>query len=67
VSYLIKKSISLASGSSTPGKNTVGKITKKQILEIAKKKMVDMNATNLDSCASMIAGTALSMGIEVVE
>ena len=67
VSYLIKKSISLAKGSSNPGKDMVGKITKQQIVEIAKKKMVDMNATSIESCISMIAGTAVSMGLEVVE
>ena len=67
VSYLIKKSISLAKGSANPGKDMVGKITKQQITEIAKKKMVDMNATSLESCISMIAGTAVSMGLEVVE
>ena len=67
VSYLIKKSISLAKGSSNPGKDVVGKITMEQIKEIAKKKMVDMNAASIDSCASMIAGTAISMGLEVVE
>jgi large subunit ribosomal protein L11 len=67
VSYLIKKSISLAKGSSNPGKDVVGKITMEQIKEIAKKKMVDMNATSIESCASMIAGTAISMGLEVVE
>jgi len=67
VSYLIKKSISLAKGSSNPGKDMVGKITKQQIAEIAKKKMVDMNATSIESCISMIAGTAVSMGLEVVE
>jgi large subunit ribosomal protein L11 len=67
VSYLIRKSISLAKGSSNPGKDMVGKITLQQIKEIAKKKMVDMNATNLESCISMITGTAISMGLEVVE
>ena len=67
VSYLIKKSISLAKGSSSPGKDVVGKITMEQIKEIAKKKMVDMNAASIESCASMIAGTAISMGLEVVE
>ena len=67
VSYLIKKSISLAKGSSNPGKDMVGKITKQQITEIAKKKIVDMNATSIESCISMISGTAVSMGLEVVE
>jgi large subunit ribosomal protein L11 len=67
VSYLIKKSISLAKGSSNPGKDMVGKITKQQILEIAKKKMVDMNSASIESCISMISGTAVSMGLEVVE
>ena len=42
-------------------------ITKQQILNVAKKKMVDMNASSLEACASMVAGSALSMGLEVIE
>ena len=67
VSYLIMKEIKLAKGSSNPGKDTAGKITKAQIANVAKKKMVDMNATSLEACMAMVAGSALSMGLEVVE
>ena len=67
VSFLIQKEIKLAKGSSNPGKESAGKITKQQILNVAKKKMVDMNTTNLDACASMVAGSALAMGLEVIE
>jgi len=59
--------IKLAKGSSNPGKDSAGKITKDQILVVAKKKMVDMNATDLEACAKMVIGSALSMGLEVVE
>jgi large subunit ribosomal protein L11 len=67
VSYLIQKEIKLAKGSSNPGKDSAGKITKQQILNVAKKKMADMNANSLEACASMVAGSALSMGLEVIE
>jgi large subunit ribosomal protein L11 len=67
VSFLIKKEIKLTKGSSNPGKDSAGKITKTQIANVAKKKMVDMNATNLEACISMVAGSALSMGLEVVD
>jgi large subunit ribosomal protein L11 len=67
VSYLIMKEIKLEKGSSTPGKATAGKITMTQIRNVAKKKMADMNATDLEACASMVKGSAISMGLEVVE
>ena len=67
VSFLIQSEIKLAKGSSNPGKDSAGKITKQQILNVAKKKMVDMNATSLEACASMVSGSALSMGLEVIE
>ena len=67
VSFLIKKEIKLAKGSSNPGKDSAGKITKTQIANVAKKKMVDMNATDLEACISMVTGSALSMGLEVVD
>jgi large subunit ribosomal protein L11 len=67
VSFLIMQEIKLAKGSSNPGKDTAGKITKAQILAVAKKKIEDMNASNIEACAKMIAGSALSMGLEVVE
>ena len=67
VSFLIKIVIKLTKGSSNPGKDSAGKITKTQIANVAKKKMVDMNATDLEACISMVAGSALSMGLEVVD
>jgi len=65
--YWIKKAIKLDSGSKTPGTSVVGKITKKQILEIAKEKMVDMNVNDVEAAAQMLIGSARSMGVQVVE
>ena len=53
-------------GSGTPNKEKKGKVTEKQILEIAKQKMPDMNAATVEAAAKTIRGTARSMGIEVV-
>ncbi len=64
---LIKKAINLQSGSGVPNKNKVGKITKDQIRKIAETKMPDLNAASVESAMSMIAGTARSMGVEVVD
>ena len=64
-SVLIKKAIGLESGSGEPNKNKVGKITRAQVEEIAKTKMEDLNATSVEAAASMIAGTARSMGVTV--
>ena len=64
---LIKKACGLTSASATPNKNKVAKITKAQVEEIAKMKMPDLNANTLESAVSMIAGTARSMGVEVVD
>jgi large subunit ribosomal protein L11 len=64
---LLKKACKLKSGSGVPNKNKVAKITKEQVMEIAKIKMPDLNAANEEAAASMIAGTARSMGIEVVD
>lgn len=64
---LIKKACGLAKASGVPNKNKVGKITKAQVEEIAKLKMPDLNANDIESACSMIAGTARSMGIEVVD
>ncbi len=66
VSYFIKKAVGLAKGSQTTGRGFVGKITRAQIKEIAEKKMVDMNCDSIASAASMIEGSAKSMGLEVV-
>ena len=65
-SALLKKAAGIASGSKTPNKDKVGKVTKKQVLEIVKLKMNDMNATNEEAASRIVAGTARSMGIEVI-
>ena len=64
-SSLIKKALKLASGSKEPNKAKVGKLTKKQILEIAKQKMPDLNARNMEGAVKVIAGTARQMGVDV--
>lgn len=64
---LIKKAINIESGSGEPNKKKVGKITKAQLKEIAETKMPDLNAANVESAMSMIAGTARSMGVQVVD
>ncbi len=64
---LIKKACGIESASDKPNKNKVAKITKAQVEEIAKIKMPDLNANSLESAISMIAGTARSMGVEVVD
>ena len=65
--YFIKEAAKLKSGSTEPGRQIVGSITKKQAEEIAKKKMADLNAYDLDEAIKIIAGSARSMGIEVKE
>lgn len=62
---LIKKACNIETASATPNKAKVAKITKAQVEEIAKMKMVDLNAASLEAACSMIAGTARSMGIVV--
>ena len=64
---LIKKYCGIESGSAKPNKDKVAKITKAQIEEIAKIKMPDLNASDLETAMSMIAGTARSMGVVVVD
>jgi large subunit ribosomal protein L11 len=64
-SALIKKLAGLAAGSSKPGRESAGKITRAQIMEIAKIKMQDINARTPEAAAKIIEGTARSMGIEV--
>ena len=66
-SVLIKKACKIESGSGVPNKTKVAKITKAHLQEIAETKMPDLNAANLDTAMSMIAGTARSMGVEVVD
>ena len=64
-SVLLKKAAGIASGSKTPNKEKVGKVTKKQVMDIVKLKMKDLNATSEEAGFRIIAGTARSMGIEV--
>ncbi|MFT3950468.1 MAG: 50S ribosomal protein L11 [Oscillospiraceae bacterium] len=64
---LIKKACGIPSGSGVPNKTKVAKITKEQIRKIAELKMPDLNAATIDTAMSMIAGTARSMGVEVID
>ena len=64
---LIKKACSIESGSGVPNRTKVATITKAQVAEIAKTKMPDLNAVTLEAAESMIAGTARSMGVTVVD
>lgn len=64
-SYLIKEATKVEKGSSTPNTNKVGKINRKQLEEIAKIKMTDLTAANIDAAVRTIAGSARSMGIDV--
>lgn len=64
---LIKKACKIEHGSGEPNRNKVAKITRAQLQEIAETKMKDLNAANIDAVISMIAGTARSMGVEVVD
>jgi large subunit ribosomal protein L11 len=64
-SYLIKEAAGLQKGSSVPHTNKVGKITRKQLEEIARFKMQDMNAASVETAMHSIAGSARSMGVEV--
>jgi large subunit ribosomal protein L11 len=66
-SELLKKAAGIIKGSSTPNKDKVGKITSAQAREIAQTKLPDLNAYSVDEAARIIAGTARSMGIEVVD
>jgi len=66
-SNLIMKAIGLAKGSANPLTTKVGKITAKQITEIAEKKMPDLNANDMAAAEKIIRGTARSMGVEVID
>ena len=65
-SVLLKKAAKVEKGSGVPNKNKAGKVTKKQVEEIAKLKMPDLNAADLEAAMKTVEGTARSMGIEVV-
>lgn len=66
-SDLIKKAISLQKGAANPLKDKVGKISKKQLREIAEKKMIDMNCDSVEAAMKTVAGTARQMGVQVEE
>jgi len=66
-SHFLKKAAKVNSGSKEPGRSVAGQVTKAQVVEIAKMKMKDLNTDNLDSAVKTIAGSARSMGLEVVE
>jgi large subunit ribosomal protein L11 len=63
---LIKQAIGLDKGSGEPNRNKVGRITQAQVRQIAEQKMPDLNANDVDAASKIIAGTARSMGVEVV-
>jgi large subunit ribosomal protein L11 len=65
-SVLLKKAAGITAGSKEPNKEKVGKVTRKQVLEIVKIKLKDLNATSEEAAFRVVAGTARSMGIEVV-
>ena len=67
VSYFLKKAAGLQSGSKTPGREKIGKVTRTQVKEIAEQKMKDLNASDIEAAMKMIEGSARSMGLEVVE
>jgi large subunit ribosomal protein L11 len=64
-SYFIRKAAKLEKGSSTTGREIVGQVTMDQLREIAKKKMADLNANDVEAACRMLVGTARSMGIQV--
>lgn len=66
-SVLLKRAAGIATGSGKPNKEKVGRVTKQQVMEIARLKMPDLNASSEEAAYRMVAGTARSMGIEIVE
>ena len=66
VAVLLKKIAGIAKGSGIPNKDKVGKVTEKQVLEIAKQKMPDLNAASLEAAVKSVKGTARSMGLDVI-
>lgn len=67
VSDLLRRAAGIEKGSDNPLKNKIGKVTKQQVEEIAKRKMPDLNTQDLEAAMKMVEGTARSMGIEVVD
>ena len=65
-SYLIKKALNLKSGSAVPNRNKVGKLTQDQLKEIAEIKIPDLNTNDVDMAKRVVAGTARSMGVDII-
>ena len=65
MTYFIKQALGLKSGSKAPGKEVAGTLTETQVREIAEKKMVDLNAADVEGAMQMVRGSARSMGLEV--
>jgi len=65
-SFFLKKAAKLSKGGNEPGRAVAGKVTAKQVREIAEQKMADLNARDIDQAVKIIAGSARSMGLEVV-
>ena len=66
VSFFLKKAAGIKAGSKTPGRGTVGRVTRDQVREIAERKIVDLNCESVEAAMSMVEGSARSMGLEVV-
>ena len=66
-SFFIKQAMGLKSGSKAPGRDVVGQITRAQLIDIAEKKMKDLNANDVAAAAKIIEGSARSMGLQIVE
>lgn len=66
-SVLLKKAAGIAKGANAPGRESVGTVTKAQVTEIAKQKLQDLNAVDLDNAYRIIEGTAKSMGLKILE
>src|SRR5260221_3334490 len=67
VSFFLKKAASIPKGSQTPGRGSVGQVSRTQVREIATKKLKDLNAFNVEAAMKMVEGSARSMGLEVVD
>jgi large subunit ribosomal protein L11 len=67
VSYYLQKAAGISKGAQTPGRGSVGTVTTAQVRDIAKAKLVDLNAADIEAAARMVEGSARSMGLQVVE
>ena len=67
VSSLLKQAAGVAKGSGTPNKNKIGRLTRAQVLQVAEKKMPDLNASSLEAACLLVEGSARSMGLEMVD